>query len=62
MVLDAINCDTLKIAKSTKNVSSETKWCFDSYQTITKRVEALNLQSEKLMYKAGLINEINKKN
>ena len=57
--MEAINSDTLEIAKSTKNVSSETKWCFDSYQTITQRVDAIKLQSEKLIHEAGLINNIN---
>lgn len=57
--MEAINYDTLEIAKSSKNVSSETKWCFDSYQTITQKVEFIKVQLEKLINEASLINNIN---
>ena len=57
--MEAINYDTLEIAKSSKNVSSETKWCFDSFKTITQKVEFIKVQLKILMDEAGLINNIN---
>lgn len=57
--MEAINYDTLEIAKASGNVSSETKWCFDAYQSITEKVESIKIKSERLMQEAGAINDIN---